>query len=573
MCKGLFFLFFFISLSASATTFYARDFGVKGDGITDDGPALRKAITALTHAQGENTLVFEPRSRVYVKNFKGIYLFDFQAISGLTIEGKGSVFLLDGRVRFLSLKSCSGVTINDLSIDYTPLPFADGEVVAINRAARYIDVRIAPGYAMPPLGGPTKAPAEQAYFGMLWNKGPYSLLGTHYWIKDVRLPEKGSLEQRIVRVEASPEFTDWNAIQAHVTQISVPVRGIAHMGPHEVIRVVESDNVYFNRVNVWSAPWFAVGVARNKGEVRFKEVNIVPKPGTHRLTSSWRDGFHVSSNYARLLWEDCRVEGTNDDAFNIQSFTSTLLRVKSGNTITIRQNFPLDIVPYPQGDSVSVFDPEKGIILGGAKVSTSTGFDKADHASAPEITLVLDKPIQGMNPGCQVWNESSANPHTLLRHCQIYNSCRFQSPVTIASCDITALAWFYGDNIEGPIPSHILIKNSRLFVGRGNSTAALVFSVEMTKNGVHFPSTKQAIADVILQDNVIDGQLRVSHVDHISLFRNKFLLPRSKVIFEDCRHILMKDNFLGNIEINHLNQINFLDSASRASATVVSDVK
>ena len=75
-----------------------------------------------------------------------------------------------------------------------------------------------------------------------------------------------------------------------------------------------------------------------------------------------------------------------------------------------------------------------------------------------------------------MWNESSANPNTTLRRCKIFNSCRFQSPVTLEDCDITAFCWFYGDNIEGPLPRDVVIRNCRLRVGRGNAEMVASFT-------------------------------------------------------------------------------------------------
>ena len=173
-----------------------------------------------------------------------------------------------------------------------------------------------------------------------------------------------------------------------------------------------------------------------------------------------------------------------------------------------------------------------------------------------------------MSSDCQVWNESSANPNTTLRRCQIFNSCRFQSSVTIDNCDIKAISWFYGDNIEGPIPSNILIKNSELLLGRGNATIAVAFSVNMTKDGILYPSKEQAISNVILQNNVIDGELRIGSADKVSLLNNKFLLLRSKIFLGNSRHIFLRDNLLGNSKIDDSNQINFLDDESKKSTTI-----
>ena len=556
------------SFSLSAQTFYAKDFGAKGDGVTDDGPAIRKAMEAVSAARGASALIFDSARTYRIKTFDGTYLFNLKALQDITINGSGAVFLLDGNVRLLSLTASKNITIKNLSVDYKPLPFADGRVIAKQEQEGYIDVKINDAYDMPPLKGPTHQPQEQAYFGMLWNDGPYDLIGTHYWIADIREAFPGSSAQKTIRVKAAATFTDWDVIVPNHTRISVPVSGIAHMGPNEVVRIVESENVSLDHVNIWSAPWFAVGVTRNKGKVTFRQVNICPKPGTGRLTSAWRDGFHVSANYAQLLWEDCRVAGTNDDAFNICSMASSLVKVSSETEITIKQNFPLSIVPYHTGDLVRIYDVRNGQFLDSARVVQSTGFEQTGAPYAPEITLMLDRPVPGMHTGCQVWNLSSANPRATLRRCRISNSCRFQSSVIIDSCEIKALAWFYGNNTEGPLPSNILIKNSHLFLGRGNPTNAVVFSSNMTSNGIAAAPTTPVLANIILQNNTIDGGLHIAYAEKVCLLNNTFLLPRSNLSLAHSRHVLLRGNRLGAAEGGLYNQIHFMDESSRA-ATVV----
>lgn len=104
MGKLLFICILFSSISVSATTFYAKDFGVKGDGITDDGPAIRKAIEAISIASGERTLIFEKGKTYYIKNFNETYLFNLKTLSDITIDGENSFFLLEGNVRFITLE-------------------------------------------------------------------------------------------------------------------------------------------------------------------------------------------------------------------------------------------------------------------------------------------------------------------------------------------------------------------------------------------------------------------------------------------------------------------------------------
>ena len=50
----------------------------------------------------------------------------------------------------------------------------------------------------------------------------------------------------------------------------------------------------------------------NEGTVTLRRVQVRPRPGSARITSSWRDGLHVKGNRAALLFEDCVLEGMNE---------------------------------------------------------------------------------------------------------------------------------------------------------------------------------------------------------------------------------------------------------------------
>ena len=118
----------------------------------------------------------------------------------------------------------------------------------------------------------------------------------------------------------------------------------------------------------------------------------------------------------------------------------------SPKTVRIRQNFPLGFVPFEVGDTLAAYDVGGGKVLGKAKIESALVEEKVDQSNldrpVPLLRLTLDRPMIGLKAGDLVWNESSANPDTTLRRCKVFNSCRFQSPVTLDDCDITAFCWF-----------------------------------------------------------------------------------------------------------------------------------
>ncbi len=550
---------------------HVRDFGAIGDGVHDDGPAIQRAVRALNQQKSSSVLMFD-RGRTYrIRTAEDTWLIRLNRLKDVIIEGNGSKFILDSKTRFLHLTGCSKIEVRGLSVDFDPLPFVDGVAVSVDSGMRYVDVRIYDSYTLPPLGGPT-GDREQAYFAMLWHPGPHSLIGEHYFLRDTQEAYPGSLKDRIIRAFAVPEFSGFAAIQPGVTQISLPVRGIAHKmeghGASPVFVIEENADIACSDIEIWSAPLFAVSVARNRGYCTFRRFHIRPKPGTKRLTSSWRDGFHVKGNYARLLWEDCHLEGMNDDTFNTATHSSRVIEAVSPSVLRVRQVFPLGFVPFEMGDTIGAYDVSGRKRLRSARVVKTEPEDPINLTDpdrpTPLLKITFDPPLPGIESGDIVWNESSANPHTTIRRCKIMNSCRFQSPVKVENCDIMAFCWFYGDDLEGPLPKNVVVRNSSLRLGRGNPEMIANFTSRITgMDGKIAAPSEPVIQDVLLENNTIDGRLDIGYASNVRLNGNRFIPPRGKIIIRHSRNIRMKNNMLGNDPLNRIEQLDIADEPTR----------
>jgi hypothetical protein len=521
---------------ARAIVLQAGDYGLAADGVTDDGPAIRRLLRAAEAAPGPVSLVFPEARTIRVLTAPDRYVFDLARRSDWRIDGGGSVFLLEPRLRFARVRQCHRTEIRGVRVDYDPLAFADGTVVAMDPAEAWVEVALADPASPLPLGGGTGEDGEQAFFGMLWHEGPYGLTSTHYWTDRI----EATAEPRIVRAYATPEFGAWGAVVPGRTRISLPVPGIAHRyGPGPCFELEDNQDLALEDVELWSAPWFGFNVSRNAGTVTFRRVHIRPKPGTGRLTSTWRDGFHVKGNRGSLLWEDCVLEGMNDDAFNVSTHSSRVTALPSEGCIEVAQRFPLLPIPWTDGAVLRAADEASGRLLGVATVVSAVPGPHPPpiegRPAAPTYLLTLDRSIPELGVGAMVWDPAWCNPDTTLRRCTIRMSCRLQSPVTLEECDVTALLWFYAESIEGGFPHHVRLLDCRLRRGRGNPEHAVVFS-----GGAGDPP--RAIHDVELRGNTIAGGLRIDGVGGLVLDENRFVEEGAPMLVEGCHDVVTRGN-------------------------------
>ena len=527
----------------SGSELAVADFGASGDGIADDGPAFARAVAALAGRPGPQTLRCANGRTYRIATGDG-WALRLDRLQRVTVEGGGATLLLAGDLRGVGIHGAHDITVRGLRIDYAPLPFAEGLVVAKDGVGGTIDVDIAPGFPVPSAGGPTRAGGEQAYFAMLWDQGPFTRLGSHCMLDDLQ-PAPGATA-RTVRVRAAAGFHGYAAIVPGTTRITLPVRGIAHRrGPGAVLEIDGSSDVTIADVEIWSAPWFACTIQRNEGVVTLDRVKVRPKPGTERLTSSWRDGVHVKGNRAALRFTDCVLDGTNDDAFNIATFVSRIEAVDA-DTLRVRQAYPLDDVPFRVGDKLAGYAPAGGAALGPVTVRAADEQPDGPPGRAPLVILRLDRPLAGAVVGDLVWSMQAANPDTVLTRCVLRNSCRFQSRVTLDGCDAAAFLWFHGELPEGPLPSGSVIRRCHLRMGRGNPDLAAACSGTLDGTvRAPMPPSAYALNGLRFEDNDIAGRLELDRARDVHLIGNRFDPDYGRLTIRDCRDVVVEGGSVG----------------------------
>ena len=505
----------------------ALEFGLQADGVSDDGPAIRAMLEVAAATDAPLTLRFPKDKVIAVKTGTERYVFHLHRREQLTIDGNGCEFVLDPYLCFIDVFDCEQITVQDLQVDYSLQATAPGTVMALDEAAYTVDVQLDwPDYAAR-LGGPTDKDGEQAFFGMLLLDAPYEVKKVkHFYVFGSE-----DLGNGRVRIQSDAAHVKGlrKSLELGETRIGLPVPGLAHRhGPGALCRIDYSGDILFQNVEIWTAPWFSFQLFRNRGDVTMQQVHVRPRPGSGKVLSSCRDAYHAKGNRGQLLFEDCILSGLGDDAFNISTHCSRIRKIHTSTDIEIRQQFPIQYIPFEVGDTLVVMNGANNEIVAERRILAieetavktadreAASYDTQFSGNAPVVRLRLDAPIEGMQVGQVAFDRQSSNPINIIRGCSMDRSSRFQANVELEKCRIEAFTWFYGDQIEGPGPETVSVRDCEVrarmtFNGWGGSKvladyepqtdSAMLKAVTLDGNELWGPVTIQKALEVKLSGN------------------------------------------------------------------------
>ncbi len=136
------------SQEAGAATISVKNFGVAGDGTSDDGPAIRKAVEAAIKGGPGTKLVFESKTYRLGANKGGNGQIRLVDVDGLTIDGNDSTLLLHPQNGMFDVLKSRNVVIRGFTIDFDPLPFTQGTISRVDAGKGYFDLEFHKGYLL-----------------------------------------------------------------------------------------------------------------------------------------------------------------------------------------------------------------------------------------------------------------------------------------------------------------------------------------------------------------------------------------------------------------------------------------
>lgn len=462
----------------------ASDFGVKGDGVTDDGPAIFKAVMELQNGGPGSKLTFDSGKTYYIKNVSLDSIFYINAVEGITVDGGGSLFLLDSLKQYLTLSNTKNCVVKNMVFDYKTKPAFRASCISVDansgsalmKADRNIGLAEGQSYAAP----------ISSWFGVLdKHTSRYHMYISKYEMVN---NEEGTFRIYFNTSDANTKAWLSNGM-LETNGMICPMPKIGHL--HERGYTI-SENVdgKLENITTHSCARFGMYIGLNEGKFTFKNVDFVPADNDldrDMNFTSWRDAFHVKDNRASIHWSECDATGNYDDVYNISSSTLYVSNYNvAKNRITLvwpERSSGLYYTILP-GDELNVIDTETGEDCGTAKVK------RVIKQSDGENVVVLDKPLEMLNyTGEKIiafFNNRCA-PKSTIKNCNFNGTYRFRGPLTISDTYMFNMrTWIdlYG-TVEGPIPSDITYKNCTLDSGDSGSFIIGANSKNTEKYGYH----------------------------------------------------------------------------------------
>ena len=247
-------------------------------------------------------------------------LWSIENAHDLTVVADGVTIIGTRLTRAVEIENCRGVTLQGLTVDYAPLPFTQGAVVAVAADRSSIEVKLDAGYPRRPYSHIDVVDPKTRFR----KKGMPFLWGT------------------------KPEMSGPDTVRVTLKGIgdAASVGDLASLsggpGPDGVAHGIEIHNCVdttLRGVTVHTAPGTGIVASDGEGRARYLACRVVPGPKPagatqERLLSTIWDAMPCKTVKQGPRVEDCVSQNAGDDSWSVQS-SDYLVVKRVGRTLTV----------------------------------------------------------------------------------------------------------------------------------------------------------------------------------------------------------------------------------------------
>ncbi len=427
------------------TILHAADYGVKGDGKTDDGPAISKAVNDAIQKQA--TLKFDEGKTYRILSTSNAAArftspFAFQEAEGVTIDGGRSLFLFKPGINYLAINQSGNIKICNMRFDLVESIYLVGKVKSVSGSKVTFETDIEPSKA-------SFDYSDRVAFSIMYYEGtqhrPHQFINT--------MKKTGEKEVAVTYRSASHGYRQGDTV-------FLPNPGIGHCFSETVYVNSCYEAMTLQNIQIHAAPAFVSSYKNNDAEIYFDNIDLVPSPDQSREIQmvSWRDGFHCKDNRRPFHWSNCENGNLFDDVFNISSTLGIVTKVENMAKISVcNYEFKQNGITVPfncrAGDVIDVYDPKTNTFCGTATVREA----ETNPDQSVMLTLDYGEKLSGVKEGFVVGNRETCAPGSTIKDCSFTGTFRLLRNIRVEKTTFNQLCtWIKVEGgVEGPLPGDI----------------------------------------------------------------------------------------------------------------------
>ena len=241
-----------------------------------------------------------------------------EEVKNTVIRAEGVTLICTNPTRALTLHNCSQVTIEGLTIDYDPLTFTQGDIVAVDPKAGWLDIKIHSGY-------PLRA---QDRIDIVDRQTRFRKAGSPYmWGTKAELRPEG-----IVRISGSKAAAGF----AQVGDLASLGSNLGAAIPHTLV-LDDCAAITLKNVTIYASNCMGIVAGGGEGGHHFTGCRVVPGPTPPgatepRILSTDADAILTVGLRQGVITENCEIRDAGDDSWSVQSSDYVVLQ-RTGNTL------------------------------------------------------------------------------------------------------------------------------------------------------------------------------------------------------------------------------------------------
>ena len=242
-----------------------------------------------------------------------------RGVKNRQIIADGVTMICSSFERAITISNCSNIELRGLTIDYDPLPYTQGDIIAVDSIAGWLDISIHKGY-------PVRA---QSRIDIVDRQTRYRRRGKPFmW-------------------QSSAEVVDTNRVRvinrdaAKFARIGDMASLSMNLPPHlsHTMTVENSSCVTLRKVTIYSSNCMGIVLSGGEGNHHIDSCRIIPGPKPlgateSRILSTNADAILTNSLGKGALTENCEIRDAGDDSWSVQSSDYVVLGV-NGSTVVL----------------------------------------------------------------------------------------------------------------------------------------------------------------------------------------------------------------------------------------------